>query len=362
MKCKKSLMSLLVSLVLVSSLGLSGCKSSTTSDSGSTKQEGEVDKDSYLNVQMDADAKTLDPSIAADVYSSDINTNVQEALTRLTKDENGNPTIEPGIAEKWEVSEDGLTWTFHIRDAKWSDDKAITAKDFEYAVKRALDPRTGSPYAFLLAPVKGANAYNTPAWQAKAKEAGVDTSTVDTTTLKDEDLVPSISDDELGVKATDDHTLVFTLAQKCPYFEKLTYFKLMMPLRQDFVEAKGDNFCATKDDMLYSGPYIVQDWVRDSSYTLVKNDKYWDAENVKNTKVNIKIIKVNDTIMNALQAGDIDYATCSSKEWKDKLDQSGEYNTEVVPGSDYTYTFYNQAEKFNGEVNPFSNLKVRQAF
>src|SRR3970282_2093291 len=137
---------------------------------------------------------TLDPQKATDVVSIDILTEVLDGLTRYDKD--GKIKPGSGLAKSWDISNDGLTYTFHLRDAKWSDGNPITAQDFEYAWKRALDPNTASQYAYQLFYIKGAEEYNSGKGSA----------------------------DQVAVKALDDKTLQVTLKAPTPQFLGLTSF------------------------------------------------------------------------------------------------------------------------------------------
>ena len=146
-----------------------------------------------------------------------------EGLTRIEQDKDGKDVIKAAGAEKWDTNADKTVWTFHLRDYKWSDGKAVTAKDFEYAIKRALNPEVGSTYAFILYPLKNAQQYNS----GKAKV------------------------EEVGIKAIDEKTLEFTLEKPCPYFLDLTYFKVMYPQREDIVKAQGDKFGTEANTMVF---------------------------------------------------------------------------------------------------------------
>ena len=325
MKSKKILASLLA-LSMVTSVALVGC--GNKGESGKGAASGEMDKDQYLNLELRAEPKTIDQSKSSDLYSSQVLANCQEALTRIIQDENGQDKIEPGIAESWKASEDKTVWTFNLRDAKWSDGQAITAKDFVYGITRTLDQNTASPYAFLLYPIKNAEEF----YSGKVKA------------------------EELGVKAIDDKTLEFTLKSPCAYFLDLTYFKVMQPQRQDIVEQNGDRYGSEANTMMYSGPFVISEWVHNNKVEFTKNPEYWDAKNVKLEKATMKIIKDESARMNELYNGSLDMAAVSKPEWIEKLDATGQYEAKKGYDSSTTYTFFNQNDKL------FSNAKVRKAF
>lgn len=339
MKSKKMLASLLA-VSMVTSFALTGCgdkkeegKKNEENSNASEEAKGE-DAEQYLNTFLGAEPKSIDPAKSTDTYSSDILNNVQDGLTRLVEDSSGKAVLEPALAEKWEVSQDNLKWTFHIRDAKWSDGQTITAGDFEYGIKRVLDPETASKYAFLLGPILNAN-------EANKKKASLD---------------------DVGVKALDDKTLEFTLKSPCPYFPNLTYFKVMEPQRKDIIEKYGDAHGTEGDTMVFSGPFVIDEWVHNSKVELKKNENYWDKDNVKLDKLTMKVVAEKTARMQELSAGSVDMGGVSDQEWIKKFDTTGDF--EVLKGyqGDVTYTFFNQAETYNGQKNIFSNEKVRKAY
>ncbi len=326
MKSKKILASLLT-LSMITSVALVGCGKGEEKGAG-TATNGEADAEQYLNMLLQSEPKTIDQSKSSDSYSSQILANCQESLTRIVQDENGKDKIEKGIAESWETSDDKLTWTFKLRDAKWSDGKPVTAEQFVYGITRTLDQNTASPYAFLLYPIANAVEFNS----GKAKA------------------------EDLGVKALDEKTVEFTLASPCAYFLDLTYFKVMQPQREDIVKEHGDKYGSEANSMVYCGPFMISEWVHNNKVEFVKNPEYWDAENVKLDKVTMKIIKEESARMNELLNGSLDMATVVKPEWIEKFDSAGEYEAKKGYDGSTTYTFFNLKDKL------FSNAKVRKAF
>jgi len=245
-KSKKILASLLA-ISMVASVALVGCgkKDDENGTGNETAKAGEekLDDDQYLNMLLKAEPKTLDQSKSSDLYSSQILANCQEALTRIVQDENGADKIEAGIAESWEKSDDGLTWTFKLRDAKWSDGEAVTAEQFVYGITRTLSPDTASPYAFLLYPIANAVEFN--GGNAKAEE--------------------------LGVKAIDEKTVEFKLKSPCAFFLDLTYFKVMQPQREDILATHGEKYGSEANTMLFTGPYTITEWVHNNKVEFAKN-------------------------------------------------------------------------------------------
>jgi len=306
-----------LALSLVSTAALTGCQTKAAAG----------DKEQYLNVAMNAEPETLDPSRATDTYSSMVITEVEEALTRCEQDSNGKDVIKPAGAESWTVSEDGLTWTFKLRENKWSDGQAVKASDYVYSILRTLNPDTASQYAGMLSPIKGAEAY--AAGKGKAED--------------------------VGVKAADDKTLVVTLESPCAYFLNLTYFRLFTPQRQDYVEKYGDTFGSEASTVPSCGPFVIKSWTHKSEIVIEKNQSYWDADSVKLSKVTYKILEDEQARMNEILNGTVDVGTAESKEWKDKFDGTGSFD--LISGYEPT----TEVMIFNTKDKMFSNVKIRKA-
>lgn len=326
MKSKRMLATILT-LSLTATL-LVGCGGgSATTGTG----ENGKDADQYLNVVLGAEPKTLDTSKASDSYSSSVFTEIMEGLTRVEQEgegENLKDVIKPAGAESWQTSEDGLTWTFKLRDQNWSDGKKVTANDYVYGLSRTLDPKTASQYSFLLYPIKNAEKVNT----GKAPL------------------------EELGVKAIDDNTLEIKLEHPCSYFLQLTPFHIMEPQRKDIVEAHGDTYGSEPDTLVFNGPFKITSWTHNNEIVLEKNDTYWDKDKVNLQKVTMKIIKEETSRMNELYNGSLDMAGVSKPEWVKKFNETGKFDTLTTYDGATTYTFFNTKDKY------FSNDKIRKAF
>lgn len=326
MKAKQFLAVVLAGMMVFGTL--TGCSSSKPEASSTTvTSEEKLDAEQYLNISLDAEPMILDSVRASDGYSATIMNEVFEPLTRLNEDENLKNFVEPAGAESWETSEDGLTWTFHLRDNKWSDGQPVKAGDYEYAIKRVLDPKNGAPYSFLLMPIKNAAKVN-------AGELPVE---------------------QLGVKAADDKTLVFTLETPSAYFINLTYQAAMLPQRQDIVEKSGEKYGTEIDTMVFNGPFVMTNWMHNSEINIEKNPNYWDANTVKMAKVNFKIIKEENAKYNSLQSGEIDALGVNKSEWVEKFSQN-ESLDKLTMG--YPTTFY---EFFNAQDKLLSNVNIRKA-
>ena len=222
-----------------------------------------------------AEPPTLDPQIKTASSMACIATHIYEGLVRVF-----DGKIQPGMADTWTISEDGLTYTFHIRDnAMWDDGSRLTAKDFEYAFYRILDPAVGSEFAYLAYDIVGAQEFNegtTDNW------------------------------DEVGVKAVDDSTFVITLKGPVSYFLGFMDFTLFSPVRKDKVEAAGASYGSDAEGLAFNGPYILESWEHDAKLVMTKNPYYWDAENITTDIVEAYVILDDNTGIAMFDAGDID--------------------------------------------------------
>lgn len=240
-------------------------------DSGST----ETASSKELNVVVASEPPSLHPQLATDTTSGAILQNVFEGLMVLDLD--GKPA--PGMAESYTQSEDLLTYTFKLRDAKWTNGDPVVAGDFEYAWKWALNPENLSEYASLLYPIKGAEAYNLGEGSA----------------------------DDVGVKAEDDKTLVVTLQQPTAYFLELVAFKTYAPLNQKVVEGNDSWYTDAGENFVTNGPFTLDTWKHNDSIVLKKNPEYWDASTVALDTVNIGMVENEATASTMFKSGEIDY-------------------------------------------------------
>ncbi|HJO25459.1 MAG: peptide ABC transporter substrate-binding protein [Myxococcota bacterium] len=225
--------------------------------------------------------KTLDPSLMNGEPEMRVATAIFEGLTRRDA-----KTLRPvpGVAESWEVSDDGLTWTFHLRpDARWSDGRPVTAGDFVYAWRRLLDPATGAEYAYFLHGLEGARAYNRGG-AAAAPRFGVDR----------------------GVFAPDPRTLVVELEAPVPYFLELTSFFSTLPVPRWAVEAHGDRWFLP-GRIVGNGPFLLESWRVGDRIRLVRNPGYWGADEVGLESVDVLSLEHPTTALNLYLSGEIDW-------------------------------------------------------
>ena len=305
-------------ITLFSVASLAACGGSSSSSSSSSDE---------INWYTPTEISTLDISKVTDAYSSIAIGNSGSNLLR--RDEDGD--LHPDLAEKIEVSDDGLTYTATLRDnLKWSDGSDLTAEDFVYTWQRIVDPSTASEYAYLVSDAHVLNA--------------------------DEVIAGTKGVDELGVKA-DGNKVIFTLSSPSPQFMSLLSFANFMPQSKEFVEKTGDDYATTSEKALYSGPYTVEDWNGTSgTFTLVKNKYYWDADNVKTKKVNVQTVKKADTTVQMYKDGELDTASISGT---DAIYNANKNRDDVVdvPEATTAYMVYNES----GSTEALTNTKIRQA-
>ena len=265
----------------------------------------------------------LNSTISTDVVSFDVLRHTVEGLTIL--DANDKPI--PGMAEKWTTSADGLTWTFTLRDATWSDGTKVTAHDFEFGWKTLLNPDTASEYAYFAYFIKGAQAYNAGTGSAA----------------------------DVGVKATDDKTLVVTLSQPIGYFLDACAFAVMDPVPQTFYEKIGAaNYGAEAANLLYNGPFTVSAWTHEQNITLTKNPNYWDAKDVYLQTVSMDMITDTQAAFTKFLAGDYDLTGLASSDYIKQSEAAGFTTKNFSDGS----TFYLE---FNLKDPSMANQKIRTA-
>lgn len=320
-----------VTLLLVLTLIVAGCGNKNNNpanpnNSGNGESEGTQEARAF-RMNLHSEPPSLDPALMEDNVSGTVATGIYEGLTR--KDESGN-TVE-GMAESWEVSEDGKTYTFKIRsDAKWSNGDAVTANDFEFSWKRALDPAVGSTYAYQFYYIVGAQDYN----EGKTTNA-----------------------DAVGVKALDAQTLEVKLNSSTPYFLGLTSFYTYNPVHQSAKDNAA--WAADAATIIGNGPFKISEWQHNTSMKLVPNENYYAKDEVKFTSVDFTMIADSATELANYETDQLDYTGKPTGEIPAEQipvlaeSKKDEFN-QIGTASSYYYMF-------NTEKAPFSNVKVRKA-
>ncbi|MBN8190550.1 peptide ABC transporter substrate-binding protein [Bacillus sp. NTK074B] len=316
---KKVISVLLVGMLL---FVLAAC--TATKDAGSESSSGDSKKKEegkVLHLNNGAEPTSFDPPIGFDSYSWTALNNLMEGMTRL----NANHEPEAAMAEKWDVSEDGKVYTFHIRDnAKWSNGDDVTAGDFVFAWKRLLNPDTGSPAAFLGYFIEGGEAFNTGKGSAE----------------------------DVKVVAKDEKTFEVTLTSPQAYFLSVIANPAFFPINEK-VATENPEWFAEADSFVANGPFKLTEWEHDSHFVMEKNDQYWDKDSVKLDKIHWAMVNDTNTDYQLYKTGELDTADVPADLSK-QLFEEGKVKVEDQAG---TY-FY----RFNLEKEPFQNQSIRKAF
>lgn len=333
---KKKVISLMLAACMV--MGMTACGSSaSTTDSqpaadGTTSetqaattdaaaQTTESTGDKELAVQIGPDPETIDPALNSAVDGGNMLLHAYECL--LTVGEDG--TLQPGQAESYDVSEDGLTWTFHLRDGlKWSDGSDLTANDFVYSWKRVCNPEVAAPYAeTVLGMVKG----------------------------YDEAIDGNL--DALGVSAPDDSTLVVELANPCSYFGSLAAFATLSPVQEATIEANGEAWATAPETYVSNGPFYMTEWVPGSHITFSKNPYYWNADAIKLDRLKFVLMEDSNAAYSAYQTGEVLMIKDVPTEEIPSLTGTDDFYVDPIIGTYYI--------SLNIQKAPFDDVNVRKA-
>jgi oligopeptide transport system substrate-binding protein len=337
----KKQLSLILSLMLAMSVILTGCFSQDQSDgkgSNNASNDKESNEPKILHLNNNSEPGSLHPGKAQGTHDSWVLEHVMEGLTKKSPE----GSIEPGMAKEWTVSEDGLVYTFTLRDGvTWSNGDPVTAQDFEFAWKYALNPYTASEYAYQLYYLKGGAAFNS----ANVKEG-------DPNKVTDEQL--KALEDAVGVKALDEKTLQVTLEQPTPYFLDLTSFYTYYPVNKKVQEANPDwaNEAAT---YVSNGAFKLVEWKHKESIKLVKNENYYDKDRINLDEVHFVILEDENTAWQMYRSGELDLVYPLPTDVIGQLSES--QDPELIIGDDLATYFY----RFNTTKKPFNNVKVRKA-
>ena len=288
-----------------------------------TKSTSSGDGEKELDLLITSEPPSLHPQLASDTTSGAILENTFEGLTTMV---DGEPVL--AAAEDYKVSDDLLTYTFTLRDAQWSNGEKVTAEDFAYAWKWALNPENASDYSSILYPIKGAEAYNNGTGSAE----------------------------DVGVKAIDEKTLEVTLNAPTPYFLELTAFKTFYPIHKATAEAD-PKWYTEADTYVSNGAFNLTTWNHSGDIVLEKSDTYWDTENVDIDTVNIAMVESETTQMTMFDAGEIDFLGAPygtiSLDAIDRLKSEDKLNVSDM-SSIYWY-------KFNTKDPVMQNENIRKA-
>ncbi|MFD2044441.1 peptide ABC transporter substrate-binding protein [Ornithinibacillus salinisoli] len=278
-------------------------------------------EEKVLRLNNGIEPTSLDPSIGFDAVSWDPLNNLMEGLTRLDQESRA----APGVAEEWDISDDGLTYTFHLREnANWSNGDPVVAEDFVYAWKYMLDPETASSAAFLGYFIKGAEAFNSGEGSA----------------------------DDVQITAVDEKTLEVVLEAPTGFFLDLLTNPAFFPINHQVAQDNTD-WHAEADSFVGNGPFKLESWDHDVEMVFTKNEQYWDADVVKLDKVEFAMVNDNNTQYQMFESGELDTASIPP-----------ELSDELIDGDNVYIGDYGGLEfyRFNITEEPFHNKNIRKAF
>lgn len=273
---KSSYLKVLAPTVALSMI-LSACAGGKDESGDKKEKKGTVKQE--VTILESAEVPTMDSVMAEDTLSFSQLNNTNEGLYRLDQDQKAVPGMAEGPAT---ASEDGLTYTVKLRDAKWSNGDPVTANDFVFAWQRAVNPDTASPYGPYMMAGKILNADKIAAGKAKPET--------------------------LGIKALDDKTLEIKLVKPIAYFESLMAFGTFLPQNEKYVKEQGKDYASSSENVLSNGPFKITGWdgAEDVDWALEKNSEYWDAKSVVMEKINFNVQKEPQSSLNMFQAGEAD--------------------------------------------------------
>jgi dipeptide transport system substrate-binding protein len=264
---------------------------------------------------------SLDPPVGFNAVSWNVLNNLMEGLTRLGDDD----TPQPAIAEDWDISEDGKTYTFHLReDADWSNGDPVTADDFVYSWTEFLDSESESPAAFLGYFIEGGEAFNSGEGSAE----------------------------DLGVAAIDEKTFEVTLETPTGFFLHIITNPAFFPVNKAVAEDE-EKWHAEADTFVSNGPFALDSWEHNKELVMVKNDNYWDADTVKLDKIHWAMVNSTNTEYQMFENGELDVTDIPSDLAEQLID-----GDDVVIEDQAGLYFY----RFNVNEEPFQNEKIRKAF
>ena len=325
---------IVAALAIAGAMALSGCGGSKSggdgTKSGDTTQTAAGKK--ILTIQLGPDVESIDPALNSAVDGANYILFAFDNLLKMDKD----GKVVPSLAQKYEVSDDQLTWTFHLRDGlKWSDGSALTANDFVYSWQRLVDPNVAAPYAqTVLGMVEGYD-------DAVGKPDADGNTTVDPDPTK------------LKVEATDDKTLVVHMAKPTPYFDKLAAFASLSPVKKDVVEANPDGWSIDPKTYISSGPFKLTEWQPGSYLMFEKNENYWDADSIKLDGIKCLLMQDQNAAFSAYESGDALMIKDVPTQEIDSLKSRADYHIDPILGTYYL--------DLNNTLDEFKDSRVREA-
>ena len=325
---------IVAALAIAGAMALSGCGGSKSggegTKSGDTTQTAAGKK--ILTIQLGPDVESIDPALNSAVDGANYILFAFDNLLKMDKD----GKVVPGLAEKYEISDDQLTWTFHLRDGlKWSDGSALTADDFVYSWQRLVDPNVAAPYAqTVLGMVEGYD-------DAIGRPDADGNTTVDPDPTK------------LKVEAPDEKTLIVHMAKPTPYFDKLAAFVSLSPVKKDVVEANPDGWSIDPKTYISTGPFKLTGWEPGSYLMFEKNENYWDADSIKLDGIKCLLMQDQNATFSAYESGDALMIKDVPTQEITTLKERSDFHIDPILGTYYL--------DLNTTLDEFKDPKVREA-
>ncbi len=335
-KKRKSLTALVLSAAMILSMAAcgsgDGSAASTAGSASAGTGEAAATSEQSLHVLLGGTVNNLDPNASSWTGEYQIVTQSQASLLRIVTDDTDKDTYVEDGCESYEVSDDGLTYTFHLRENYWSDGEKVVAQQYVDAALRALNPENGySTTEFL--PIRNAQAYYDGQCDAS----------------------------ELGVKAVDENTVEYTLESPNSEFLYYIAYRAGYPCRQDVIDKATSTYGTNVDEMVFNGPFKVTGWVKENSVTLEKNDKYWDAANVKLDTVTMQYVAEYSTQATLFDAQQLDIVPYNDDYGADWEAQAAEGKIDYVDKVGAYSDFLVFAIENGGKSGLMGNANIRQA-
>ncbi|MDD6649066.1 MAG: peptide ABC transporter substrate-binding protein [Subdoligranulum variabile] len=325
--------------VSLAACGSSASTGTTATGEAAGSTEATEAGETGFTVQLGPNPETLDPALNASIDGGNTLLTIEEPL--LIIDENNE--VQPGQAESYTVSEDGMTWTFTLRDGlKWSDGSDLTAADFEYSFKRLASPDTAAPYA------------ETVVGMIDGYQDAIGNPDADGNMTTDPDW------DALNVHASEDgKTLTIQLSYPCSYFDKLAAFVATAPVQQATVEANGDAWCTEPDTFICNGPYMITEWTPSERIVLSKNPYYvggWDSSKIVSDTITLLLLEDSSASYAAYNSGEAQLVKDVPTDEIPSLtraEDGGDFYLDEIMGTYYI--------SLNDQKEPFTDVRVRKA-
>ena len=323
---------IVAALAIAGAMALSGCGGSKSGSAKSSDTTQAAAGKKILTIQLGPDVESIDPALNSAVDGANYILFAFDNLLKMDKD----GKVVPGLAEKYEVSDDQLTWTFHLRDGlKWSDGSALTADDFVYSWQRLVDPSVAAPYAqTVLGMVEGYD-------DAIGRPDADGNTTVDPDPTK------------LKVEAPDDKTLIVHMAKPTPYFDKLAAFVSLSPVKKDVVEANPDGWSIDPKTYISTGPFKLTGWEPGSYLMFEKNENYWDADSIKLDGIKCLLMQDQNATFSAYESGDALMIKDVPTQEITTLKERSDFHIDPILGTYYL--------DLNTTLDEFKDPKVREA-